>query len=110
MDESLGRAGPNGSPTPPERVVGDKGYSYQRIRRYLARRGIRAVIPRRSDQGEDPHFDRELYRERNKVECLVGRLKQWRRVATRYDKRSGNYLAMLMLAATVLWLQFADTS
>lgn len=110
MGESLGRADPNRSPSPPEHVVGDKGYGYQRIRRYLARREIRAVIPRRSNQGEDPHFDRELYRERNKVKRLVGRLKQWRRVATRYEKRAGNYLAMLMLAATVPWPQFADTS
>lgn len=110
VDEFVGRDGPNGSPIRPERVVGDKGYSYHRIRRYLAYRGILAVIPRRSDQDEDPHFDRGLYRERNKVERLVGRLKQWRRVATRYEKRAGSYLAMLMLAAIVLWLQFADTS
>ena len=88
----------------PERVVGDRGYSYDRIREYLARRGIPAVIPLRSDQGRDPMFDRENYRERNKVERLVGRLKQWRRIATRYDKRAASYLAMLTLAAIVLWL------
>ena len=88
----------------PERVVGDRGYSYDRIRAYLARRAILAVIPLRSDQGRDPTFDRETYRERNKVERLVGRLKQWRRIATRYDKRAASYLAMLTLAAIVLWL------
>lgn len=96
--------------TRPVRVVGDKGYSYQRIRRYLARCGIDAVIPLRTDQGHDLCFDRELYRERNKVERLVGRLKQWRRIATRYEKRAANYLAMLTLAAVTLWLTFADTS
>ncbi len=55
-----------------------------RIRRYLARRGIDAVIPLRYDQGKDASFDSEICRERNKVERLVGgRLKQWRRIATR---------------------------
>lgn len=88
----------------PECVVGDRGYSYDRIRGYLARRDIASVIPLRSDQGQDPGFDRETYRERNRVERLVGRLKQWRRIATRYDKRAVNYLAMLTLAAIVLWL------
>jgi transposase len=88
----------------PDTLVGDRGYSYRRIRLHLARRGIRAVIPLRSDQGEDPGFDRAAYRERNRVERLVGRLKQWRRVATRYEKRASNYLAVLMLASIVLWL------
>jgi transposase len=63
-----------------------------------------AVIPLRSDQGQDPDFDWEIYRERNRVERLVGRLKQWRRIATRYEKRAASYMAMLTLAAIVLWL------
>lgn len=88
----------------PECVVGDRGYSYDRIREYLAQRKILAVIPLRSDQGHDPEFDRDTYRERNRVERLVGRLKQWRRIATRYEKRAASYLAMLTLAAIILWL------
>jgi transposase len=88
----------------PDTPVGDRVYSYSRIRLHLARRGIKAVIPLRSDQGEDPGFDRAAYRERNRVERLVGRLKRWRRVATRYEKRASNYLAVLMLASVVLWL------
>lgn len=79
-------------------VVADKGYSHEHIRRYVAHRGILAVIPLRSDQGHDPSFDRETYRQRNKVDRLIGRLKQWRRIATRYDKRAASYLAMLTLA------------
>ena len=71
----------------PERVVGDRGYSYPTVRRLLARRGIRAVIPRRSDQRPGDRrfgpFDRAAYRERNRVECLVNRLTQHRRIATR---------------------------
>jgi len=85
-------------------VVGDRGYSYDRIRENLAQREILSVIPLRSNQGRHLIFDRETYRERNKVERLVGRLKQWRRIATRYDKRAVSYLAMLTLAAIVLWL------
>jgi transposase len=91
----------------PGRLVGDKGYSYPTVRRLLARRGIRALIPRRSDQrpGDGRHapFDRATYRLRNRVERLLNRLKQSRRIATRYEKRARHYLAMLTLAALLLW-------
>ena len=73
-----------------------------------ARRGVRAVIPRRRDQrpGDRRHrpFDRAVYRERNRVERLINRLKQYRRVATGYEKRAGHYAAMLTIAAALLWL------
>ena len=92
----------------PRRLVGDKGYSYPGVRRLLARRHIQAVIPYRRDQrpGGRRHrsFDRAVYRGRNRVERLISRLKQHRRVATRYDKRAAHYLAMLTLAALRLWL------
>ena len=73
----------------------------------LARRGIRAVIPRRSDQRPKDgryRFDSVLYRDRNRVERLVGRLKQFRRITTRFEKRAMHYLAMLTLASVLLWL------
>ena len=92
----------------PERLVGDKGYSYPTVRRLLARRHIRAVIPRRRDQrpgdGRHGQFDSEAYRARNRVERLVSRLKQHRRVATRYEKRAAHYLGMVTVAAVLLWL------
>jgi len=92
----------------PRRLVGDRGYSYPTVRRLLARRRIQAVIPRRRDQhpqdGRHAPFDRAAYRERNRVERLVNRLKQYRRVATRYEKRAAHYLAMLTIAAALLWL------
>ena len=79
------------------------------MRRLLRRRGITAVIPTKSDQPGQPRFDRPAYRGRNRVERSVGRLKQFRRVATRYDKRAANYLAWVTLAAAVVWLcPFAD--
>lgn len=87
----------------PSRVVGDKGYSSTRIRRYLRRRGIRVTIPHKSHERKG-RFDKGIYRERNRVERLINQLKQYRRVATRYEKCADNYLAMLTLAAITLWL------
>lgn len=89
----------------PERVVGDKGYSSRKIRWYLRKRGIRAVIARQKGERRRGRFDEACYRKRNVVERLVNRLKQFRRVATRYEKRAVNYLGMLTVAAIVLWLR-----
>jgi transposase len=88
----------------PDRIVGDKGYSYRSVRRYLRHRGIGRVIPSRRDQGRHGPFDRGAYRQRNRVERLINRLQQRRRVATRYEKRARNYLAFVTLAASLLWL------
>jgi len=88
----------------PDRVAGDKGYSSPTVRCYLKERRIGAVIPTKADEAPVPNFDREAYRERNVIERLINRLKQWRRIATRYEKRAANYQAMLTLAAILLWL------
>lgn len=88
----------------PERVVGDKGYSSRKIRQYNRRRGIRITIPRRKDETRTGPFDRAIYRTRNQVERLINRLKGFRRLATRYEKRAENYRAMWTIAATLLWL------
>lgn len=88
----------------PKRVAGDKGYSSRKIRVYLRRRGIRYTIPRKSNEHRGGKFDKEQYRQRNRVERLFGRLKQYRRIATRYEKKAANYLAMVTLASIILWL------
>lgn len=88
----------------PGRVAADKGYSNKRIRRYLATRGIGITIPRKSNEKHKGKFNKEAYRKRNVVERLINRLKQYRRVATRYDKRAHNYKAFLTFAAILLWL------
>lgn len=62
------------------------------------------MIPTRTDQPRQPDFDKAAYRQRNRVERLIGRLKQYRRIATRYEKRATNYLAMVTLGMTMLWL------
>ena len=88
----------------PRRVAGDKGYSSPTARRRLRRRHIRPVIPSKSNQRRQPRFDREAYRQRNRIERLINRLKQFRRIATRYEKRGINYLAMVTLGMILLWL------
>ncbi len=85
----------------PVRLAGDKGYSYPRIRAWLRRHGIRAVIPRRSNQKPDDkrhRFDKQAYRRRAVVEQCVGWLKESRAVGTRFDKLAVNYLATVKLA------------
>lgn len=88
----------------PKRLVGDKGYSSGKVRRYLRRHGIGATIPKKQDERPQRTFDRALYRERNRVERLINRLKQYRRVATRYEKLAVNFLAMVTIAAILIWL------
>lgn len=112
MDRGTVRRPGRGKPRRrPRAVVGDKGYSTRAVRAFLRIHGIRAVIASRRDQPRVKTFDRILYRTRNVVERLLNKLKQFRRVATRYEKRGANYLAMVTLAAVRLWLRgFADTS
>jgi transposase len=92
----------------PVRLAGDKGYSYPRVRRWLARYGIKSVIPRRKDQNPDDgrhRFDREVYRRRSVVEQCVGWLKECRAVGTRFDKLAVNYRAAVLLAMIRCYLR-----
>jgi len=99
----------------PRRVLADKGYSTRAIRHHLRQRGIAATIPERRDQqthrrrrgsagGRPPAFDRTAYRRRNVVERCFNRLKQYRAIATRYDKTATSYRGMLDLATLLIWL------
>ncbi|MBP2492729.1 transposase [Methylobacterium sp. PvP062] len=63
------------------------------------------MIPTRKDQPRQLDFDKPAYRQSNKVERLIGRLKQYRRIATRYEKLAANYLAIVTLGMTMLWLR-----
>ncbi len=102
------RAGRGRPRVRPACVVGDRVYRCPTVRRLLARRGIRAVIPRRRgqrpDDGRYAPFDRAAYRERKRVERLVHRLTRYRRVATRDAKRAAHHLAVVAMAAVPLWL------
>jgi transposase len=88
----------------PRRIVGDKGYSSRKIRRYARRHRINVTIPRKRNERRRGPFDRAAYRARNRVERLISRCKQFRRLATRYEKRAENYRAMWVIAAILLWL------
>ena len=88
----------------PLTVAGDKACSSPTARRRLRLRGMAPVIPTKSNQRRDPRFDRAADRQRNRIERLINRLKQSRRVATRYEKRAVNYHAMLTIGMIKLWL------
>jgi transposase len=107
------RPGGRGRPrTRPTRLLADKGYSYSRCRRLLRERQIPHTIPERRDQrarratrpGRPLAFDKTIYARRNVVERCINRLKQWRGLSTRYEKRAVNYRAMLVIASIVIWL------
>jgi transposase len=94
----LHRPGPGRPRCRPKALAGDKGYSYPRVRRYLRRRGIRAVIPTRKDQRRIPQFDKPSYRRRNVVERCINWLKENRRMGTRFEKLAVTFLGMIKLA------------
>ena len=106
---------PGGASRPskrPEQLIADRGYSYPSCRLLFRRRGIRHTIPERRDQreqragrpGAPPVFDLDIYRKRNLVRRCVDRFKQWRSIATRYEKQATNYRAMVVIAALMIWL------
>ena len=113
---SIDRLGPGRPRSRPDWVLADKAYSSKAHRDYLAGRGIKAAIPIKDDQaaarrkkgprgGRPPSFDRERYRVRNTVERAINKLKQFRRVATRYDKLLVNFMGFVKLAAIAIWLK-----
>ncbi|MGW5450190.1 IS5 family transposase [Streptomyces asiaticus] len=113
---SVPRTGAGRPRTRPDHVLADKAYTSRRNRRYLRRRGISHTIPERRDQrrhrynrgsrgGRPTGFDSERYKKRNTVERAINRLKGFRGVATRYEKRAYIYLGTVTLAALTIWLR-----
>ena len=96
--------------TAPKALLADKGYDGDRFRESLLIRGILPIIPPRSNRKVPDHPDYRRYRDRNRVERMFGKLKQQRRIATRYDKTALSFESFLNLAATRLWLKsFVNT-
>lgn len=91
----------------PKRLVADKGYTDRVFRKYLQQKNIRYTIPHRKNELHKGAFNKEIYRQRNIVERLINRLKQFRRIATRYEKRATNFSAMITLASIFLFSDFA---
>lgn len=110
------RAGEGRPRTRPDRILAGKAYSPRAIRAWCRRHGVMATIPERRDQqanrlrrgsrgGRPPAFDAQVYKHRNIVERCFNRLKQFRAVATRFDKLATRYRAGLELASLILWLR-----
>ncbi len=84
-------------------VIADKGYDSDKILAFIQSQGAIAVIPPTSNRKIPREYDRELYKQRNLIERAFNKLKHWRRIATRYDRRSIYFLAVLHLASAVIW-------
>ncbi|WP_461308687.1 IS5 family transposase, partial [Albidovulum sp.] len=102
-DDMLGTIGPG------QTLLADAAYDSNRLREQLAKVGANAVIrsiPRRSDP---PPLDREAYKRRNRIERFFSKLKHYRAIATRYEKHDANFLALIKLAATRIWLRVYES-
>jgi len=88
---------------PPKHLLGDKAYDSAELREELDTRGTKPVIPNRSNRKQPFSFSRRLYKLRWRIEGAFYRLKDFRRIATRYDKLARNYLASVCLAAALVW-------
>jgi transposase len=99
------QAGPLIEGLPAEVVMADTAYDADLLRQAITGKGALAVIPNNPSRARKHPLDKHLYAQRHLVECCFSRLKQFRRVATRFEKTARNYLAVLTLAAIVLWLR-----
>ena len=90
---------------PADVFIADAAYDADPLRKAIAEKDAIAVIPNNPSRAKKHPFDRHLYAQRHLIECCFSRLKQFRRVATRYEKTARNYLAVVTLAATILWLR-----
>jgi putative transposase len=86
-----------------KRLLGDKAYDSKELRLWLRRRGTKCVIPNRSNRKQPFSFSKKAYRERHRVKNAFCRLKDFRRIVTRYDRLARNYLASVYFVATIAW-------
>lgn len=90
---------PDGAKT----LIGDKGYDSDEYRAALKAKGITPCIPPRSNRKSPETYCKTLYKQRHKVENMFGRLKDWRRVAMRYDRCAHTFFSAILIAATVIY-------
>ena len=88
-----------------EALLADKAFDAdERVLKKLAKRGVEAVIPPKSNRKKHREYDKELYKARHLIENFFARLKQYRAIATRYDKLATTFLGSIFLASSVIWL------
>jgi len=88
---------------PAKAMLGDRGYDANWFRQALAARGIAPCIPSKINRKKPIPHDRTLYRQRHKIENMFGRLKDWRRIHTRYDRCAHTFFSAICIAATVIF-------
>ena len=88
---------------PAKRLLGDKAYDSAELRQWLQDRGTKPVIPNTATRKQPFSFDKKAYRQRHWVENAFCRLKDFRRIATRYDRLARNFLASICLVAAIVW-------
>lgn len=86
-----------------KKMLGDKAYDSADLRHWLGERGTKAVVPNKSNRKQPFSFDRKSYKQRHRIENAFCRLKDFRRIATRYDRLARNFLASVCLVAAIVW-------
>ena len=89
----------------PERVIADRGYDADLLIELIEQQGGQAVIPPRNNRKQPRDYDRHWYKERHLIECLFNKIKQYRRVFSRFDKLARNYWSFLCFVCALLWLR-----
>jgi len=93
----------DGLPSSASHLIGDKGYDSDEFRTALRAKGIEPCIPPRKNRKAPSGYCKKLYKTRHKVENMFGKLKDWRRVATRYDRCAHTFFSTICIAATVIF-------
>jgi transposase len=89
----------------PQALIADKGYDADALIEALTAKGIEAVIPPKKNRLEQRDYDQHLYRERHLIECFINKIKHYRRVFSRFEKLSKNYLGFLSFVSALIWLR-----
>jgi transposase len=93
------------TPRAPLAVTGDKGYDSDKVRQQIKDEGALPVIPSRRNAGKKAYCPKRIYRQRHKIENYFCRIKDWRRIATRYDKLARNFLAANAMIGALYWIK-----
>jgi transposase len=88
-----------------ETLIADKGYDSEKFVETVRESGAAVVVPSRSNKKWRRKYDRHLYRERHLIECFIGKIKHYRRIFTRFEKLSKNYLSFIHLVSSIIWLR-----